>query len=832
MQKKNVSSTNITNSDVDIQYPLAEYNNSSTMSKEIIGGTSPDLWTGGGDETKSVDINPNRSTTSGSTGYMENRVFGSKSHAIHFNDNENSLTIVHSEGGGIKYFADGSMQITTPKTMEQMAGTGYDLHVDASGSMVFKGDLKLKVDGTFDVECLNYNLTVNGNKKEVTTGTETTVVGENKLEQITGSSSLMVGQKANNIYLGGLQNNVKGAFDNNVNGPASYVSSGNAIVSSENIMNVSSDNMNLSANNMTVQGGVGTIGGINMLFSGKGAVFEEGVQAPTFHGDVTGRADTAIASDTAVYASYGGGPGSAAGWSNVNTPVPTITKPTATLVLTYLQKSAGGIRKVAIDIGDHLKNFLNKTKSTDGISTTPIDTPSKVRSKLRNDANQKASNFISTVQGSGKLNPSWFEKVPPHIGRVLSKTDPIIDPEQTQGDVQAYTPVPPKTTVNTIVVDSKYNPLLVESSLINGTTVLGPGISISKFLASDDPIVMGWVKDAEEKASIAKYYYLHALLMQSVRENNGQFKNHRLVVAEGLYRPGPNENIVPNSIADLKKQGRAVVYKLLDKNGKQDLDATFELAAWWMSTQSFEKMILDYDTIDNGNISAQIIIIFPKLTLQEGYGQDATAEWRAVFAGVVETHYNGQKLSKGELVEVPEVEFDPETGYEGGRVWKDADHRYNLDQNLNPPDIGYDNSTRGKLDPASLVKVQDKSAGGFGQGPVLLEPASAKRWRKLKSAGEAAGFTMELNAGYRSWYYQYLAYKSMKSADPGAAVAKAGRSRHGTGKAIDLANCSSGSALWEWMKKEGWKPENGGWKQAESDFFKYKDPVHFSDNGH
>ena len=39
---------------------------------------------------------------------------------------------------------------------------------------------------------------------------------------------------------------------------------------------------------MTVQGGSGTIGGTGMLLSAKGAVFEEGVTAPTFHGDLDG----------------------------------------------------------------------------------------------------------------------------------------------------------------------------------------------------------------------------------------------------------------------------------------------------------------------------------------------------------------------------------------------------------------------------------------------------------------------------------------------------------------------------------------------------------------
>lgn len=810
IDKTKTSQQSTSNSDVSKQYPLDEYNNKSSIAKEIIAGVSPKVWSQHGMDARKL--------ASDGDGYLKNRVISSKGgHSIHMNDHENSLTIIHSEGGGIKYYADGSVDITTPKSMNQEAGSEYSLHVDADGTMTFTGNLKLKVDGDFDVECLNYNVTVAGNKTEDITGSATTTIGQNKTEQITGASSFTYGEASNQLYLGGLETSVKGSMNMNIDGAMAYMASGNATFTSEQVINISANNTTIAANDMTVMGGTGTIGGTSVDFVGNGAVFDRGVTATVFTGNLNGKANSAVNSAL----------------TTVSSDTPAVTTPTTQLVSTYLTKAAGGIRKVVIDAGDYLKNFINKSENTGGLSTTPIDTAGKVRGKMRNPSNRTNTSFVPEAQGNGTLCPSYFEKTPALIGRVLNKDDPIVDQDQKKGDVQAYTPLAPKKTVQTITVDTKYNPSLVDPNLINGKTKVGPETSISKFLATDDPVNMNWIKNNEKKASLAKYYYLHAKIMQTIKDNSSEFDNYRLVVSEGLYRPGPKEIVEAGSIADLRRQGRAVVYKLVDMNNNVDLAKTFDLAAYWMHTEKFEKLILDYDTIDcSTDLNAQVIVIYPELTPQEDFADSRTSEWRGDFKRDIETHYNGEKLAQGELVEVKEEQFDPDMGYvEQTRVWKQTGHRYQMDQNLNPPHIAY-TGERGKLDPATLVKVQEKSAGGFGQGPILLEKASAARWYKLKAAGQKAGFTMELNAGYRSWYYQYLAYKGMKSADPGAAVAKAGVSRHGTGKAIDLANCDVGSELWKWMKKEGWKPENGGWRQADSDFFKYKDPYHFSDNGH
>jgi hypothetical protein len=200
----------------------------------------------------------------------------------------------------------------------------------------------------------------------------------------------------------------------------------------------------------------------------------------------------------------------------------------------------------------------------------------------------------------------------------------------------------------TFTPDPLYNPEFQDK--ITARTKLAPGITMAKFLAGyGDNSNLNHIGSDIEKLKLAKQYYLHGQVMLSVSRNDSEFEDFRLVVAEGLYRPGPNETLLPGSVNDSLKNGYAVVYELLDSKGLNATAKTFDLAVYWKDVLQFEKLILDYDTYDpNGHLNAQIILIMPKVL----------DSWSVTYENTLETRFNNYVQSTNELVEIlmPEKE--------------------------------------------------------------------------------------------------------------------------------------------------------------------------------
>jgi hypothetical protein len=200
----------------------------------------------------------------------------------------------------------------------------------------------------------------------------------------------------------------------------------------------------------------------------------------------------------------------------------------------------------------------------------------------------------------------------------------------------------------TYIPDPAYNPEFQEK--ITARTKLAPGITMAKFLAGyGDNANLNHIANDSEKLRLAKQYVLHAQAMLSVSKNDSEFEDFRLVVAEGLYRPAPGEELLDGSINDSLKKGYAVVYELLDDNGFNAVEKTFDLAVYWKDTLQFDKMILDYDTYDpNGKLNAQIILIMPKIF----------DPWRVTYSNTFETRFNNYVQATNELIEIlmPEEE--------------------------------------------------------------------------------------------------------------------------------------------------------------------------------
>lgn len=192
--------------------------------------------------------------------------------------------------------------------------------------------------------------------------------------------------------------------------------------------------------------------------------------------------------------------------------------------------------------------------------------------------------------------------------------------------------------------NSTYDPNNLEE--INSKTKLARGITIGKFLGGyGDRHTLDHIQDLPTRKQIARNLYLHAQAMLFVDNNRGEFEDYRLIVAEGFYKPGPEEVLAADSINYLMTRGRAVVYELVNDRGVPQPEKTFDLCAEMKDFVQFEKLILDYDTYNpDGSLNAQIILIMPSVPVT----------WEVTFNKNLETRFNNYVQGTNELIEVLE----------------------------------------------------------------------------------------------------------------------------------------------------------------------------------
>jgi len=166
---------------------------------------------------------------------------------------------------------------------------------------------------------------------------------------------------------------------------------------------------------------------------------------------------------------------------------------------------------------------------------------------------------------------------------------------------------------------------------------------MAKFLGGyGDAVTLNFIPTDEERKRIARQLLLQADAMLTVTRENLQFSDYRLIVAEGLYNPEPTEVLDVDGINYLMKNGQAVVYELLNKDGTIDPEKTFDLAVFWKDNINFDKLILDYDTYDpNGTLNVQVILVMPKII----------SPWTVQYSNTIETRFNNFVQSTNELVE-------------------------------------------------------------------------------------------------------------------------------------------------------------------------------------
>ena len=190
-----------------------------------------------------------------------------------------------------------------------------------------------------------------------------------------------------------------------------------------------------------------------------------------------------------------------------------------------------------------------------------------------------------------------------------------------------------------IIPDQRYNPNFVDT--VTSETKLAPGVSLSKFLGAKGNATSLETSTVSDRKQLLRNLYIHAELFRMINGNTDFFKDVRLIVAEGVYRGGPLETVAGDNLK--KKEGRLVVYRVVDEDGEIDYERTFDLAEYWKDYANYEKLSLEYDVWDpEGKLNAQVAVEIPNIA--ESFDVD--------FGMNVETKYNGQLLASNELIEV------------------------------------------------------------------------------------------------------------------------------------------------------------------------------------
>lgn len=239
-----------------------------------------------------------------------------------------------------------------------------------------------------------------------------------------------------------------------------------------------------------------------------------------------------------------------------------------------------------------------------------------------------------------------------------------------------------------ILVDPEHNPEL--QSKITSSTKLGIGITCAKFLGSKgsqtqfEKLYAENFFNSADRNQIARNLVLHSHAINAAY-SNPDFAQHRLIVSDGIYEPNPKfemtelpagteenaksisttvpkssygkgpdgwiarvpvymgERPTPDSKNDLRRDGRAIGYQLIDKQGKTDPRKSFDLALFWKDYIDYDKLSLDFDTFDpNGDLTTTIFLQIPQVP----------TSWEVKYKYDLETTYNGELQAKNELLEI------------------------------------------------------------------------------------------------------------------------------------------------------------------------------------
>ncbi len=413
-------------------FPKVEYEETSSVNEIARGFKRVNVELGG--SVKDIDFDLNEEAVST---YPNSQVKETASgHIVEYDDTPGSerVMIRHNSGSGVEMRADGSVVYSSTKNTVRVTAQDEKVIVDGDGELQYNGNLKLKVAGDFDVEVGgDFNVNVKGDMEQnIRRGLITDVAGTVET-QIVGSKSETIGGGSTTLIHGDKNDIIKGSFAENVQVDHNYAAGGTLTMTAENEVTLSTKSANITASSLAVLGDSGTIGGANMVYYGHTAhiprvnstsVHATAMYATTFHGDLTGKADSANHADFANTA--GQAPEGSAGLpgTNVNNTTSAADSntvlPTTAIINDALENSGVAIKRVHIDDFNQLFNRLDRTAHYGGVSKVDLTTK-EARSKLRDPNNASNTTFISALISDGTISPFATRLSPLSTGRIVGK---------------------------------------------------------------------------------------------------------------------------------------------------------------------------------------------------------------------------------------------------------------------------------------------------------------------------------------------------------------------------------------------------------------------------
>ena len=423
--------------------------------------------------------------------YSNSRTNVTKSgHTIQYNDTPagERVLIKHRTGAAVDMLPNGSMAISANGNLVLTINKDQTITIAGSARFEVNGDMDFDVRGNFNVNALNYNLNVEGNKTENIGGASRTNVSGNVGTNIKGNQSVTTLGTTTHTTLGAVNQIAKGKLMMTSGSDIQIASGGSMKTSAVSGYDVAASNVNIAGNSTTVVGATGTMGGagvvayVKNIYGGSGT-FTGGFQAPTFHGSLKGTAEKAITADVTNSQPYSeASQGAAQGFTITNTSVNTSATalPNGALMTDYLTLSPKGIVQVDIDGSGDLRNMLDRTVFTGGLSKDALTTKA-IRGKMRDEANAANSEFVSGAIAEGKLSPTYANPSPSSVGRASNSSSDAWLPNQDLGKSdQVWIKPGPKPSKKPFHPDltSKIGP----TTIITEKTILANGIPLSTFL--------------------------------------------------------------------------------------------------------------------------------------------------------------------------------------------------------------------------------------------------------------------------------------------------------------------------------------------------------------
>ena len=635
--------------DFDDVFPLRQYAGKQSTNLEARGIEENKIPYGGGDKYIDLELLDQISAE-----YPYNQVRRTiAGHVTEFDDTpgRERILIKHKSGTGLEFQPDGTILMYSSKNTVRVTAGDEKIIIEGDGDIVYHGNLKLRVDGNFDLDVGgDFNVTVAGDKLEDIKGGIRQDVNGNVQSLINGNVSTQITQNETRLVHGNQEYYVKGNKSNLVQGVLENLSKDVMRMTSESQAVMSSPDINIGANDLSVFGAVGTIGGDQIVYYGTTAhidrVNSTSMHATTFHGTLEGNAATATEAGKAGTAGALGASGAAGTHTVVTATNVNTTEFTTSLATDYLANHEHAVREVLIDPGALLYNQINRDADYGGVSDRTLTT-AEVRSKLRDPLNQQNETFIGAILSEGLMHHSFSNAAPNDVDRIEGREATVRRAQSKKvfgknpgGETKRFKGSV-RDGLREVAISSIYKP---EGKVITSRTELAQGIVIGRFLGGcGDAVTFDHVIDNTQRVRIARNLLLNANANRAIMVDNDVYSEHRLVVAEGIYRKYVNEGMTTLGVNDLKSRGRCVVYELHDRTGRIDLKKTFDLASWWKDSLQFEKMILSYDTFNpqGGTLTAQIILIMPEL------GSD----YKATFDNSIETRFNNFVQSTNEIIE-------------------------------------------------------------------------------------------------------------------------------------------------------------------------------------